>query len=56
MVRKDLYSYLGGWGRAVYIVSIYQIYIGEILTLYFKLVEGVVGLTHCFFYISIRLV
>jgi hypothetical protein len=44
-----------GLGRAVYMVSICQIYTGEILTLRFELVEGVDGLTRCFSCISIRL-
>jgi len=56
MVRGTPYSRLVGLGRAVYIVSVYQIYVGKILTLCFKLVEGVDRLTRCFFLISIRLV
>ena len=56
MVREDPYGRLRGWGRAICIVSIYQIYAGEILTLHFKPVEGVVGPTRYFSYISIHLV
>ena len=55
MVRGTPYGYLVGSGRAIYIVSICQLYIDKILTLRFKLVEGVDGLTRCSSYISIRL-
>jgi len=53
MVRGTPRGYLAGLGRAIYIVSICQIYIGKILTLYFKLVEGVDRPTRCFSLISI---
>ena len=56
MVRETPCGRLGGSGHAMYMVSICRIYIGKILTLRFKPVEGVDGLTRCFSYISIHLV
>ena len=54
-MRETPRSRLGGSGHATHIVSICQIHIGKILTLRFKLVDGVDGLTRYFFYISIHL-
>jgi len=56
MVRETPRGRLGGSGHATHIVSICRIHAGKILTLRFKLVDGVDGLTRCFSYISIRLV
>ena len=56
MVRETPCGCPGGSGHAIYMVSICRIYAGKILTLCFKLVEGVDGLIRCFSYISIRLV
>ena len=56
MVRETPRGCPGELGYATYIVSICQIYIGKILTLRFKPVERVDGLTRYFPYISIRLV
>jgi len=55
MARGTPYNRPVGSGRAIYMVSICQIYIGKILTLRFELVEGVDGPTRCFSRISIRL-
>jgi len=55
MVRGIPCGRLAGSGRAIYIVSLCRIYTGEILTLRFKPVEGVDGLTRYFSLISIRL-
>ena len=54
MARGTSYGHPVGLGRAVHIVNVCQIYIGEILALRFKLVEGVDRLTHYFSLISIR--
>jgi hypothetical protein len=56
MARGTLCGRLAGSGRAMYMVSICQIYAGKILTLRFKLVEEVDGPTYYFSRISIRLV